>query len=223
MAVVARLELAIASRNPANAEAEAAWLAEAIQEAMPDTEHPWRAAPRLLMLRGELLTMQKRFPEALSMLQAALSAAQAQGARPLEWRVQAALGYCWRAQRRFDPAEQAFSAARSLIGALAEEVPAGELRENFVRAALAQLPGHRPASRRRTAKGEFGGLTERERGIAALVGQGLSNREIAAALVLSERTVEKHVSNILGKLGMAARAQLIAWALQKGLVDQTPR
>jgi DNA-binding CsgD family transcriptional regulator len=223
MGVVARLELAIASRNPATAEAEAAWLLEAIQAAVPDAEHPGRTAPRLLMLRGQLLTMQKQFPEALSMLQAALSAAQAQGARPLEWRVQAALGHCWRAQRRFDPAEQAFSAARGLIAALAEEVPASQLRENFLRAALAQLPGPRPASHRREAKGEFGGLTERERGIAALVGQGLSNREIAAALVLSERTVEKHVSNILGKLGMAARAQLIAWALQKGLVDQTPR
>ena len=223
MGVVARFELAIASRNLATAEAEAAWLLEAIQAAVPDAEHPGRTAPRLLMLRGQLLTMQKRFPEALAMLQTALTATQAQGARPLEWRVQAALGHCWRAQRRFDPAERAYAAARGLIEALAEEIPAGELRENFLRVALAQLPGPRPASRRRAAKGEFGGLTERERDIAALVGQGLTNREIAAALVLSSRTVEKHVSNILAKLGVEARAQLIAWALQKGLVDKPSR
>ena len=223
MGVVARLELAIASRNAANAEAQAAWLSDAIQAPMPTTERPGQAAPRLLLLRGELLTMQKRFPEALAMLQAALSATRAQGARPLEWRVQAALGFCWRAQRRFDPAEQAFSAARGLIETLADEVPAGALRDNFVRAALAQLPGPRVASHRRAAKDAFGGLTERERSVAARVGQGLSNRDIAAALVLSDRTVEKHVSNILGKLGLETRAQVIAWALQTGLVDKTPR
>ena len=45
-----------------------------------------------------------------------------------------------------------------------------------------------------------------------------SNREIAEALVLSERTVEGHVGNILNKLGFTSRAQIAAWAVQKGLV-----
>ena len=49
-------------------------------------------------------------------------------------------------------------------------------------------------------KQEFGGLTPRERQVAALVAQGKSNREIADELVLSERTVENHVGNILSKL-----------------------
>jgi DNA-binding CsgD family transcriptional regulator len=55
-------------------------------------------------------------------------------------------------------------------------------------------------------------LTERERDVANLVAQGLSNRQIATRLVLSERTVESHVRNILGKLGFASRAEIIAWA-----------
>jgi pimeloyl-ACP methyl ester carboxylesterase/DNA-binding CsgD family transcriptional regulator len=58
-------------------------------------------------------------------------------------------------------------------------------------------------------------LTARERGVAALVAQGKSNREIADALVMSERTVEWHVSNILSKLGLQSRAQVAAWAVEQ--------
>jgi len=54
-------------------------------------------------------------------------------------------------------------------------------------------------------------LTRREREIAALVAQGLSNREIAGRLVIGPRTVETHVENILGKLGFTSRAQITAW------------
>jgi predicted ATPase/DNA-binding CsgD family transcriptional regulator len=52
-------------------------------------------------------------------------------------------------------------------------------------------------------------LTTREREVAALIARGLSNREIAEELVVSERTVEWHVANILGKLGLESRAQVI--------------
>ncbi len=72
-------------------------------------------------------------------------------------------------------------------------------------------------SPRQIAKEKFGGLTAREREIAALIAQGKSNREIANTLVLSERTIEGHVSNILNKLGFNARSQIAAWAVQKGL------
>ena len=70
---------------------------------------------------------------------------------------------------------------------------------------------------RRTAKREFGGLTPRERQIAALVALGKSNREMAEELVLSERTVENHVGNILSKLDFNSRTQIAAWATERGL------
>ncbi|MGW5240676.1 ATP-binding protein [Monashia sp. NPDC004114] len=55
-------------------------------------------------------------------------------------------------------------------------------------------------------------LTVREREVAALVAQGLSNREIAACLVLSERTAANHVQHILTKLGFTNRSQIAVWA-----------
>ena len=57
-------------------------------------------------------------------------------------------------------------------------------------------------------------LSPREREVAALVKQGLSNREIAAALVISESTAEVHVKRILSKLGFRSRAQIAVWAVE---------
>jgi non-specific serine/threonine protein kinase len=54
-------------------------------------------------------------------------------------------------------------------------------------------------------------LTPREREVAALLAQGLSNKEIAARLVVAQRTAEGHVENILSKLGLTSRAQVAAW------------
>jgi predicted ATPase/DNA-binding CsgD family transcriptional regulator len=66
-------------------------------------------------------------------------------------------------------------------------------------------------------------LTPREREVAALIAGGRSNRQIAGELVLSERTAETHVHNILGKLGLASRAQLAVWAVEYGLRSQAER
>jgi DNA-binding NarL/FixJ family response regulator len=55
-----------------------------------------------------------------------------------------------------------------------------------------------------------------------LIGQGKTNSEIAADLVLSKRTVETHVSNILSKLGLAGRGQIMLWAIERGL-SQPPQ
>jgi non-specific serine/threonine protein kinase len=79
----------------------------------------------------------------------------------------------------------------------------------------AEIPAATPLQATRS---KFGGLTAREREVAALVAQGKTNREIAAALTLSERTVEVHVSNILGKLSFSSRAQIAAWAVDQGLI-----
>ncbi len=61
--------------------------------------------------------------------------------------------------------------------------------------------------------------TPREEEVLKLVARGLTNREISAALVISERTVGNHISNILGKLHLANRTQVALYALREGLVD----
>jgi NarL family two-component system response regulator LiaR len=61
-------------------------------------------------------------------------------------------------------------------------------------------------------------LTERELDVLRLVAQGLSNKEIAAQLVISEKTVKTHISSLLSKLGQEDRTRLAIYALKKGLV-----
>jgi predicted ATPase/DNA-binding CsgD family transcriptional regulator/DNA-binding XRE family transcriptional regulator len=66
-------------------------------------------------------------------------------------------------------------------------------------------------------------LTPREREVAALVGDGGSDRAVARALGISERTAENHVRHILGKLGGHSRERIAAWAAEHGLVDEDRR
>jgi predicted ATPase/class 3 adenylate cyclase/DNA-binding CsgD family transcriptional regulator len=76
----------------------------------------------------------------------------------------------------------------------------------------------RPSIGRPTAESAADPLTAREREVAALIARGYSNRAIAEELVIGLRTAETHVEHILGKLGFMARAQIGAWAAERGLV-----
>jgi DNA-binding NarL/FixJ family response regulator len=60
-------------------------------------------------------------------------------------------------------------------------------------------------------------LTRRERDVLAMVAAGKSNREISRALVISERTVQSHLSSVLRKVGLASRTQAALWALKEGI------
>jgi DNA-binding CsgD family transcriptional regulator len=64
-------------------------------------------------------------------------------------------------------------------------------------------------------------LTRREREIAALVAQGLTNREIAERLFIAERTAEGHVESIRNKLGFRSRTQVAAWVVEQDRADST--
>ena len=66
------------------------------------------------------------------------------------------------------------------------------------------------------------GLTTREREILALVAAGLTNRRIADALFISESTAGVHVSNILGKLGVASRVEAATLATRLGIESAAP-
>jgi NarL family two-component system response regulator LiaR len=71
----------------------------------------------------------------------------------------------------------------------------------------------------RDAQPEADALTERELEVLRLMAQGQMNKEIAAALVISERTVKFHVSAILSKLGAGNRTEAVTLAAQQGLID----
>ena len=64
-------------------------------------------------------------------------------------------------------------------------------------------------------------LTEREREVVILIAQGKSNSEIADVLVLSKRTVEKHIAHILSELELTNRAQIVRWAIEQSLLNDS--
>lgn len=179
--------------------------------------------PRLAVLRGRALAALGRLPEAEAALRAARAEAHALDATPLRWRVDAALGHVLRRLGRRLDARRSFDDARRTVEELAARVPDDALRTAFLRGADALVPPARRPSLRQAAKAAFGGLTRREREVARLVAGGASNRSIARTLGIGERTVEDHVAHALGKLGFTSRAQLAAWAVEKGLAAADPR
>jgi DNA-binding NarL/FixJ family response regulator len=101
-------------------------------------------------------------------------------------------------------------------------VAAGEalLAPRITRRLIAQFTAARTAHR--VAEDRLEVLTQREQEVLALVGQGLSNHEIAAELVVSVATARTHVSRAMVKLGARDRAQLVVIAYQTGLVSPAP-
>jgi len=93
-----------------------------------------------------------------------------------------------------------------------------EGRQMTVTAALEYALADKPEDAWRPGPGQA--LTRRETEVAMLAARGLTNRDIAARLVLSVRTVEVHIDHILTKLGFGTRTQLAAWAHQEGLLAE---
>jgi DNA-binding CsgD family transcriptional regulator len=195
-------------------------IAEQLLAATPQSgEHGEHAIPRLGSLRGAALAALGRYAEADAALRGACDVAGRHGARGLEWRTRAARARLYHAVGQVEAAEREAALSRDVIEACAASLDEAALREAFLRQATAALPAPRPLSPRQIEKKHFGGLTAREREVALRVAQGQSNRAIADDLVLSERTVEKHVENILAKLGFDSRAQIAAWVVEKRLGD----
>ena len=67
--------------------------------------------------------------------------------------------------------------------------------------------------------GGAGSLTSREKEVAGLLAQGLSNKAIAKSLVIAQRTAETHVANVLVKLGLTSRSQVAAWVAEQRGID----
>ena len=62
-------------------------------------------------------------------------------------------------------------------------------------------------------------LPPREREVVALVARGMTNREIAEAMMISQRTAENHLQHVLNRLGLRSRAQVVAWAIEHGFTS----
>jgi eukaryotic-like serine/threonine-protein kinase len=149
-------------------------------------------------------------------LTTAIDRSQRMGARP--WVAHAEHAYAALLAQSDEPAEreQAFELLTS-AAAICEDIGMPRLGGQI--AALLASLGARPrrrGARAATPPGAPKGtvLTEREREVVELIVEGLSNRQIAERLYLSERTAETHVQNILVKLGFNSRTQIAAWALR---------
>jgi non-specific serine/threonine protein kinase len=127
--------------------------------------------------------------------------------------------------RLHPPAEAARAALAQARGTVGEERADALLAEGRIlgpdgaaqaaRGALQALARHTP----RLPDAATPTLTPREREVAALLARGYSNPQIAEALVIGKRTAEMHVSHLLAKLGLASRAQVAVWAVERGFLE----
>jgi DNA-binding NarL/FixJ family response regulator len=208
-------ELALAQGEPGMALQAAGQLLESAPGLVPG--QPAQPIPHLLKLKGEALMALSQLDEAVAALEDARRGAVARNARPILWIIHRSLGRAYQLLQRKEQARLERAAGRQLIEELATTIDDASLRDQFERAALDSFPQEKALLPREAARNAFGGLTARELEVAALVAQGKTSREIADLLVVSERTAEVHVSNILGKLGFTSRAQIAVWVVERGL------
>ena len=93
-----------------------------------------------------------------------------------------------------------------------------EMELDAARSALHDLGAHAEPRRPRSVRRDEPTLTTRETEVLVHVARGLTNREVAAQLFISEKTVARHLSNVFAKLGLASRAAATAWAYEHGVV-----
>jgi DNA-binding CsgD family transcriptional regulator len=163
------------------------WEADARALARP------RALAQVTRCRGLIAAAEGGVNDAESLLERAMEEHERVGDRFGRARVLLALGIVRRRQRQKAAARSALQEALTAFGALGASTWAERAQ-----AELGRIGG-----RTREA-----GLTAAERRVAALVAQGRTNREVAAALFLGERTVETHLSHVYAKLGIRSRTEL---------------
>ena len=105
------------------------------------------------------------------------------------------------------PREEIFNAVRVVYAG-------GALLQPVIASKLLRQVGHEPPP-----ASAADALTDREQEVLRLLARGLTNKEIAAELVITERTVKFHVSSILSKLDASNRTEAVTLAAQHGLVD----
>ena len=208
----AKGSLLIAEHHPK----EALRIAEQLLDSVGDGKQA-QPVPALWKLKAEALIALERWKPAEAALEQARAGAEQRQVLPLLWQIRCLRGWLYKQQKDNEAAQAEFAAARQLVQKLGMTIDDEQLRTAFIDSACETLPKEKTVSKRQSEAERFGGLTPREREVARLLSQGKSNREIAEMLVLSERTVENHVGNILTKLGFNSRAQIAVWAVEKEL------
>jgi len=211
--VWAQVQLLLARHDPARA----LDLLDQAHQSVPAAAAP-ADTPRLAVLRGEALIALGQLEEAVTVLTRTQETLRMQGMRGQLWRSHVALGNLRHTRQEFDAARQEFDSTRAIVEELAANLPDDQVRDTLLQRVTALFPRRYRMSKRRRQAAKFGGLTDREREVAILVGQGKTNRAIADQLIIGERTVETHISNILAKLNYTSRQEIAAWAQEQGLV-----
>ena len=153
---------------------------------------------------GDHEEARRRFEDAVDLF--------AEGGAPYEVaRSRLELGKSLTALGRLDAASRELQAALSIL----EQIGAARERERAA-ALLRHVKAAAPERARNAA--DAAGLTRRELEILRLVAQGLSDKEAATALDLSEHTIHRHISNVLNKLDVPSRTAAVAQAAQQGLL-----
>jgi DNA-binding NarL/FixJ family response regulator len=109
---------------------------------------------------------------------------------------------------------------RDLVQAVRETYQGkAQLHPDIARRLMAAVTGETPIKSAPSASlpAALQELTEREREVLEQIARGLTNRQIAEKMVISEKTVKTHVSNLLDKLGLEDRTRAAIWALKHGL------
>ena len=180
--------------------------------------------PRLALVKASALARMEQWKDASIHLQAARSAARLRQSPRMLWQIDLALAALYQAQGLGVAARDALSSGQKQIDAIAGSVTDAGLRDQFIRYASSRMPdldGMGSNTADAVASSEPhppAGLTAREIEVLRLVARGDTNRDIAAALTISERTVNTHLTNIYNKIDAKNRTAAAAFALQTGLV-----
>jgi DNA-binding CsgD family transcriptional regulator len=213
---LAQAELALARSQPQTALA-------IVDRLYGETRHLQDEAevPRLARTKAAALAAAGELEAAVNLLRRTQTTVREQGDQVSLWAIRVSLSDILGTMDRDDEAEREGAEARAIAERLAATIPAGELRDHFLRASGQRRdePLFAPVDRAATASASA--LTPREHEVAAHVAAGESSRAIAAQLFVSERTIEAHVANILRKLGVPSRAGIAAWVAQQGVSRDT--
>ncbi|GAA4917392.1 two component transcriptional regulator, LuxR family [Stackebrandtia albiflava] len=189
-------------------------------EVVGDAADGVQAVDRVARLRPDIVLMDVRMPEMDGLAAAKRLLSEESGFRPsvimlttfdIDDYIYEALRYGASGFLLKDaPPEDLIAAVRVVAEGEALLAP------SVTRRLIAEFARSRPAAPVRSAR--LAELTERELDVLRLVARGMSNKEIAGALFVSEQTVKTHINRIFAKLGLRDRAQAVVFAYESGLI-----